>query len=383
MKLIFFLMFLMFLAIQHPVLAIAVENPLAVPNNKFGIHILFPQELDQAAALVNANGGDWGYVTIPIQAGDKNLQKWQKFMDKARGLHVIPIVRLATEGDFFNTKVWRKPEATDVLDFANFLNSLEWPTKNRYVVVFNEVNRGDEWGGTPNPAEYADILQYAATVFKNKSQDFFIITAGLDNAAPTVDGTFINQYDFLRLMHTLQPLVFSQIDGIASHSYPNPGFAQPPQNQGSMGTASFRLERALIKDLGRRELPVFITETGWTKDAVLESRIPNYYTQAFLSIWSDPGIVAVTPFLLRAETGSFKGFSLIQDNGATEIYRAIEKLPKIKGQPTVVNNSVSLESNAAVSVLGTRNFSQHQYSKRGVLEIPERLKILVKWLWKI
>src|SRR5260370_15057649 len=97
--------------------AFAIENPLSRTNNKIGIHILFPSELQEAARLVNANGGDWGYVTIPIQAGDKNLVKWQSFMDQAKLLHVIPIIRLATEGDYFNTAVWRKTKDEDIVDF--------------------------------------------------------------------------------------------------------------------------------------------------------------------------------------------------------------------------------------------------------------------------
>src|SRR5215469_12078387 len=119
----------------------ASENPLAVANNKIGIHILDPSELPAAAKLVNNNGGDWGYVTIPIQSADEDLVKWQKFMDACKKYHVIPIIRLATQGDYFNTQVWRKPNENDIVDFANFLNSLEWPTKNRYIIVFNEVNR--------------------------------------------------------------------------------------------------------------------------------------------------------------------------------------------------------------------------------------------------
>ncbi len=118
-----------FLILGKPVFA--VENPLRVANNKVGIHILFPTEIDKAAALVNSSGGDWGYVVIPIQSGDKDLKKWQAFMDEAKKRHVIPIIRLATEGDYFNTKVWRKPTPADVLDFANFLNSLTFPTKNK------------------------------------------------------------------------------------------------------------------------------------------------------------------------------------------------------------------------------------------------------------
>jgi len=176
----------------------AIENPFSSFNNKFGIHILFPEELSNAANLVNSSGGDWGYVIIPIQAGDKDIIKWQQFMDTTKKLHLIPILRLATEGDYFNTKVWRKPEETDIVDFANFLNSLDWPVKNKYIVVFNEVNRADEWGGEVNSAEYANLLAYAVNVFKSKNQDFFIISAGLDNAAPEAPPQYKNEYTYLK-----------------------------------------------------------------------------------------------------------------------------------------------------------------------------------------
>src|SRR5271170_7263482 len=93
----------------------AAENPLAVANNKIGITILDPSELSNAAQLVNSNGGDWGYVTIPIQAGDENLIKWQAFMDQCKQYHVIPIIRLARQDDYFDTQAWRTPTENDVL----------------------------------------------------------------------------------------------------------------------------------------------------------------------------------------------------------------------------------------------------------------------------
>src|SRR3990170_4327364 len=108
----------------------AIYDPLSLKNNKFGIHILFPEELSEASVLVNSTGGDWGYVTIPIKASDKDLVKWQTFMDNSARFHLIPLIRLATEGDYFNNSSWSKPTEYDVLDFANFLNSLSWPTKN-------------------------------------------------------------------------------------------------------------------------------------------------------------------------------------------------------------------------------------------------------------
>src|SRR5690348_16250176 len=155
MKLLFLISIMVFTLLFTANPAFAIEDPRASPNNKAGIHILFTSELNQAAKLVNSNGGDWGYVTIPIQVGDSNLKKWQDFMNTCKSLHLIPIIRLSTEGDYFNTSSWRVPDYSDILDFANFLNSLTWPVENRYIVVFNEVNRGDEWGGTPDPTDYA------------------------------------------------------------------------------------------------------------------------------------------------------------------------------------------------------------------------------------
>src|SRR3990172_13014425 len=70
----------------------SIYDPKSVPNNKIGIHILFPSEIHKAKDMINSNGGDWGYVTIPIQAGDKDIRKWQNFMDEARSLHLIPIL---------------------------------------------------------------------------------------------------------------------------------------------------------------------------------------------------------------------------------------------------------------------------------------------------
>ena len=45
-------------------------------------------------------------------------------MDESKKLHIIPILRLATEGDYFDKISWRKPKYEDILDFANFLDSL-------------------------------------------------------------------------------------------------------------------------------------------------------------------------------------------------------------------------------------------------------------------
>ena len=380
MKKLLALFVLIFLFFSTTVSAFAIEDPLTLPNNKVGIHILFPSELESAAKLVNANGGDWGYVIIPIQAGDKDLKKWQGFMDEAKQLHVIPIIRLASEGDYFNTTVWRKPDMNDVLDFANFLNSLDWPVKNKYVVVFNEVNRGDEWGGVPDAADYAQILSYAVTIFKAKDPDFFIISAGMDNAAPT-SSIFMNEYTFLSQMNQAIPGIFNQVDGIASHSYPNPGFSQPPSLVSRMSISSFTFEKNLVESLSSKKLPVFITETGWSQGVVGQQTAANYFLQAFQTTWNNPDIVAITPFLLQAGSGPFSTFSLLDTGGnPTSVYKTIYSLIKTKGTPTVSKSVLSADTR--ISSFPTEKFAAYQPDTKS-LKMAIDFKNIFKWLLRM
>ena len=363
----------------------AIEDPLSSPNNKFGVHILFTTEVSEASRLVNSSGGDWGYITIPIQAGDKDLEKWQKFMDLAKQNNLIPIIRIATENYYFDTKVWRKPDRSDILDFANFLNSLEWPVKNRYIVVFNEVNRGDEWGGDPSPSEYAQILNYTTEIFKSLNPDFFIISSGLDNAAANVADQSINQYIFMAQMEEEVPGIFSQIDGLGSHSYPNPAFSSAPWEITDKSISSFKFERNLADELSGKNLPVFITETGWSHKKLSENQIAQYFSYAFESIWSDNNIVAVTPFLLRAGVEPFLQFSLLNENGDyNEVSRTLQKISKIKGEP-VINYGLNISSDLSKNIgnIQFKTFPKDNQYESSPVERAQAIKPFLKWLLKL
>jgi len=354
----------------------ATYDPTSLPNNKYGIHILFPEEVSEAAALVNSSGGDWGYVTIPIRASDKDLEKWQKFMDECRRLHLIPILRIATEGDYFVEGSWEIPNKYYVIDFANFLNSLIWPTENRYVVIFNEQNRGDEWGGVPDPVAYADILNYAVNIFKTRSDKFFIIFGGLDNAAPNVAGEYISQLNYLRQTEEAIPGVLSKIDGLAAHSYPNPAFSSPPSYRGQNGIYShYYLEEEFSAITGKK-IPIFITETGWTIHSTLEPTQALYYKTAFENAWSDPNIVAVTPFLLRANSVPFDQFSFIRNGNKAELYQAYQNFSKTKGEPKLEMSKHY--STSSVDIFKIKDFSESFRNSIRILD--NNAKIFFKWL---
>jgi len=298
----------------------AIYDPLKTPNNKIGIHILFPEEIETASKLVNNdNQGAWGYVTIPIQATDRNRQKWQKFLDKAKELKVIPLIRVATVPEGAN---WARPNNFDLIDFANFLGDLKWPTANRYVIIFNEVNRSDEYGGFVRPEDYADILVNASEIFKKVSPDFYILPSGLDNAAPNANG-FMNHRRYIEKMYLHRPDIFDHIDGWTSHAYPNPDFSVRPDLSGSNKIDSFLYDLRFIRQFTTRKLPVFITEAGWSGKYLSESQIGYYYQYAMEKVWSDQNVIAVTPFLLSAQDGPFTVFSFVKKDGRLAEYASI------------------------------------------------------------
>jgi len=349
--------------------ALAVSNPLERDNNFIGIHILFPSEIGEAASIVNASGGDWGYATIPIQYSDRDLEKWQKFMNDAKKLHIIPIIRLATSAYHNDTTVWRKPNDSDVLDFANFLDSLTWPTKNRYVILFNEVNRFDEWGGeSPDPQAYSEIVSYANNVFKNRNDNFYLILSGLDNAAPD-SAKYMSSLNYLRKLITFDTEAIRSIDAVSSHSYPNPNFSDSPNTYKTTGVSTYKFEGDLVSSMLGEAKPIFITETGWNSDVLSDDTIAQYLKFTLSEIWSkdDDKIVAITPFLLRAGDGQFDKFSFLQNNALTSYGNAYKNFPKKMGNPQI-DEAENIK--VLATVLGLKDYPRAVNSK-----LDENMKI--------
>lgn len=330
----------------------AIYDPLTVPNNRIGIHILDPQEITQAADLVNSSGGQWGYVTVPIRSNDRDKLKWQIFFDKCRQLKLIPLIRLST---YPIGRVWEKPTSYDLVDFANFLSDLPWPTTNRYIILFNEPNHSYEWGGEVSSLEYVNLLLDAQRIFKNKSPDYFLLTAGLDMSVPT-SPTSLDALVFYRQMFAYQPNWYSYIDGLSVHAYPNPGFVAPITSTSRYGVRSYRHELALISHFVKPTKPVFITETG-TK---LSS---GFYPAVFTQVWTDQNIVAITPFLLSAASGEFSSFSFLDSNHQPKaIYYHVKHFPKIAGSPQLADRPFPVPHKVVTST-GSANFTQSPQNK--------------------
>lgn len=334
------LLIIFLFVLSFPNYSYAIYEPLSVPNNKYGIHIIDNNDLDNAAKLVNSTGGDWGYVTLVVAENDRNLDKWNSIFAKMRELHLIPLLRLATtsQGDS-----WRKPELDDVASWSEFLSKLMWVTKNRYIIIFNEPNHAKEWGNIVDPMDYTNILSSFSATLKNKSPDFYILPAGLDSSAPNSSLT-MTEVLFLKKMFQSNSQIFNFIDGWTSHSYPNPGFVGKVGNSGPGTLFSYKWELNQIKRMGlTKKLPVFITETGWPHQDGSEynryfytsDQVSNLLILAAQNVWIDKDIVAITPFVLNYQSYPFSNFSWQKYNSKDFYpqYETYATLPKTRGEP--------------------------------------------------
>lgn len=311
--------------------SLAVYDPLSVPNNIYGIHVQDENDLNGAISLVNSSGGGWGYVTLVITENERNTERWQRVFDKLRRNHVIPIIRIATAAD---GNKWKEPAFDDIDNWVSFLNSLNWVIKNRYVVIGNEPNHAVEWGGKVDPESYATYLKDFSTKLKIASGDFYVLPAGLDASAPNSRST-MDESLFISRMLKSEPDIFSYVDGWTSHSYPNPNFSGSERDRGRGTITTYDWELNYLRSLSvSKNLPVFITETGWSDEKLNHEEIGKRLKYSYSEVWSDKRIVAVTPFLLNYTTPPFEVFSWKNKDGTFKsFYDDVKGIKKTKGEP--------------------------------------------------
>jgi hypothetical protein len=313
----------------------AIKNPNITANNKYGIHITDESDILDAATLVNSTGGDWGYVTFVIRSDERDTHRWQQFFDKLRKAHLIPIVRIASKQ---GPGYWEKLNIDEIDGWATFLSSLNWVIQNRYVIVGNEVNLGSEWGGKADPNEYADYYFSFSQKLKDKSGDFFVMPSSLESTAKT-NKTDIDEKDFIDQMINHKNNVFNNIDGLASHSYP---YNEIGSNDNRGTLKHFEWELNLLKNVGiSKNIPVFITETGWMhgKGNLSESEISAAIDKTNLTVWNDDRIIAITPFLLNYKNHPFDVFSWISANGTRySFFNVYQNIKKVQGIPTQIQS---------------------------------------------
>lgn len=319
------------------------NNPLWEPNNKFGIYIYAENDkfFERADELVNSNGGEWGYVLIPYNVKDADYAKWRNVFETLNDKKLIPIVQL------WDVDIDKYPEQTQKA--ADFLNSFVWPIRYRYVSVYNEPNDKNFWYGKVDPAEYARILSYTIDIFKQENENFYMLNGALNASAPT-GNDHMESFEYMKQMNDAVPGIFNKLDGWASHSYPQPNFSGSPYDTGKWSIKAYDSELKYLKDtLGvKKDLPVFITETGWAHAEGLtynagflsDDEVAKNFKIAFEDVWNkDARVRAVMPFTIRYDP-PFDHFSwLNQDNVPYKHFDVIKSLDKVKGKPPMLKKA--------------------------------------------
>ncbi len=210
------------------------------------------------------------------------------------------------------------------------------------------------WYGKIDPKEYARILDFTIQEFKNVNPNFLIMNGAFNITAPT-DRNHLDAFVYMQYMNDEVPGIFNKLDAWASHSYPQPNFSGNPLTLGRWGIRAYDEELKFLKfKFGvSKDLPVFITETGWahaegeTYNAryLTEEVTAKYFEFAFLNIWlPDSRVRAVMPFTIRYDA-PHDHFSWIKKDETPYLqYLTIKNLTKIKGEPPIlIKGSYRLE----------------------------------------
>lgn len=326
-----------------------IQEIIGYQNNKVGLYIYSEVEdyNEFASEMANSNGGAWGYVLVPYNVKDYDENRWGRLFDQLSERKLIPIVQL-WDLDLEDTNDRDK----QIQKSAEFLNSLKWPIKHRYVSVYNEPNDKKFWKNRLNPAEYAEVLEKTINAFESLNPNFFMMNGAFNTSART-GGDYLDAETYMIRMNDQVPGIFKRLEGWASHPYPQPNFSGSPRDRGRDSIRAYEWELNILKNrfgVDISKLPVFITETGWAHKEGEElnngNRVPyrldqyqvaDNFRYAFENVWlPDDRVVAITPFTVRYKE-PFDHFSWItKDGNPYPQFNAIKDIEKVEGKPPTV-----------------------------------------------
>ena len=151
----------------------------------------------------------------------------------------------------------------------------------------------------------------------------------------------------MKKMNEAVPGIFDKLDGWASHPYPQPNFSGKPTDTGRWSIRAYEDELEYLKnELGvKKDLPVFITETGWAHAEGEKyngsykpvETVAQYFKTAYEEVWlKDDRVRAVMPFTIRYDP-PFDHFSWINKDKVPYLhYETLKKIEKVEGKPPVL-----------------------------------------------
>jgi hypothetical protein len=348
---------------QAPTPPAASADAGSVPNNIMGLNVARLHQdryIYVAADLVNANGGDWGYLTVVWTAQDRDTSGGafllQQFLDRCYEQHLQPIIRVSTRFDP-TVQAWTRPEEDDAERWRAFLELANWPARRVWVIAGNEPNLGREWGGAVDAAGYAQYLSHFLDVFAD-SERFKVVNAPLDASNTTNLPEMQDDFEFLGEMDAAVPGIFERLPAWASNPY-------RVLHQGDDLRYTHLAYEAELAAIGR-DMPVLITEAGHL-DTGDDQEIANFYKQAFSDWMADPRVIAVTPLFWHPDRGIFWMFDFDTSGKMTyksPTYDVIYNLPHVHGSPDFVTAQANVDRSSPATALA-RSSDAHSQSDPG------------------
>ncbi|MCC6174812.1 MAG: hypothetical protein IT305_05880 [Chloroflexi bacterium] len=320
-------------AADKPALATPTSDSM-VANNIVGLNLArhhAPAYIKAAADVVNANGGDWGYVTVLLTYDERDVPRaadlLQVLLDRCYEAHVQPVVRLGTRFDVA-TGIWERPAPDDPEKWRAYLERGRWPARTVWVIPANEPNLGREWGGSVDVGGYTRHLERTLDVFAD-SDRFKVVNAPLSLANGSDLPRMQDAFEFTTAMARLSPGLFGRLPALASHSY-------RVETQGDDLRYTERAYEAELAAIGR-DMPVLIVESGLAPGAS-DADSAAFFARAFGEWQADPRIVFATPLFWDPDANTAWMFRL-DDLGrlatTSETYQRLRELPRTGGSPEV------------------------------------------------
>ena len=319
-----------------------------IPNNIVGLNVARlhqPIYIWATSDTVNANGGDWGYITVVWTIDDREARNaeynLQQFLDRCFEHHVQPIVRVATKfsrstkpgnqppGSQGADGSWSRPDWDEPRRWLEYFEKATWPSRHAWIIVGNEPNLGREWGDEVDAAGYARYLSHFLDVFKG-SPRFDVVSGALDISNSTQLPVMQDALEFLDAMGEAVPGIFARLPAWASNPY--------RVTSGGPGARYTHLAYEAEFDRIGREMPVLITEAGHLETGD-EQEIARFYAEAFRDWMADPKVVAATPLFWHPDRNDFWMFEIDNKNRfvyKSPTYELLRKLPRVAGSPEYV-----------------------------------------------
>jgi hypothetical protein len=321
------------------------------PANRFGIGLVGPgdaADLDRAADL--AGPGGWVKLIFPGVTRDTTGPDagWVTAIREAYARDLVPVVRIGPpwgDNDVRNDADTGSSGLAYAGLAAAYRRVVEglplrdgWPL---WVEVHNEPDLCGEWvcsagtvagdwiGYEQMAHEYAALLRDVADALHAIGDP----RIGVLNGALAPGGARrcqcggdgweggITALDYLAAMAAGVPGVFERVDGLASHAYPAEGMGWGffvPFDRAGTGLRFFESE---LTTIGRSDLPVFLTETGWCtpgercrENGGTRDEVAEWTARAYAEFWlGHASVRAVMPFMLR--DAGWNDFAWVEPGG--------------------------------------------------------------------